>query len=345
MNDLRFGLVGFGLWGSHHARAIAGTPGACLAAVAAPSQETRAAARQAYPQAQCLADYRELVTRPDIDVVDVVAPNHLHYEIALAALAAGKHVLVEKPMVLATHQAAELIQLARQNNRLLAVNHELRVSSLWGRVKQLIDSGLIGTPQYAILELSRFPYRPGSQGWRYDPHRVGDWILEEPIHFFDLARWYMTPCGQPVSLYSRANSRQPRQPDLHDNFTTIMNFPHGAFAVISQTLAAFEHHVTCKVTGSGGALWANWSAPDARHPQPTFGLRYSTDHEHVEEVPYQRATGEVVELEQQIASVVAAIRNGTPPIATAEDGYWAVAICLAAKASVHSGTPVEITPP
>ena len=341
-NDLRFGLIGHGLWGTHHARAIDSTKGAALVAVADRDQENRAAAKQAFPNVDVLDDYRELVARDDIDVIDIVVPSHLHYQISAAALEAGKHVLVEKPMVLTIPHCDELIELARLKGKVLAVDHEMRLSSLWGRVKQLIDDGLVGTPQYVLLELSRFPYRLGSEGWRFDINRVGNWILEEPIHFFDLARWYMSGHGEPLSVYGRANSKQPDHPELQDNFTTILNFSQGGFAVISQTLAAFEHHVTCKVTGTKGSIWANWSAPDARHPEPIFALRYSTDHSNVEEFPFQQITGEIVELEQQIAALVASVRDGAPPVATADDGRWAVLLCLAAQQSVDSGRPVSI---
>ena len=343
MSDVRFGLIGCGLWGAHHARAIAATDGAVLVAIAERSDEARAAAGAEHPDAALCDDYRQLVARDDVDVVDVVVPSHLHFEIGSAALAAGKHLLVEKPMVLTVGQCDELIALARRQGKLLAVDHEMRLSSLWGRVKGLIDQGIVGTPQYVLLELSRFPYRLGSEGWRFDIHRVGNWILEEPIHFFDLARWYMAGFGEPVSVYARANSKQPGHPELQDNFTTIVNFAGGGFAVIAQTLSAFEHHATCKVTGTAGSVWANWSAPDARHPQPVFALRYTRgDPDHVEEILFEDVTGEVVELQQQIAAVVRSIRDGTPPVATAEDGRWAVLLCLAAQASVDRGRPVTI---
>jgi myo-inositol 2-dehydrogenase/D-chiro-inositol 1-dehydrogenase len=341
MSDLRFGLVGHGLWGAHHARAIAKTRGARLAAVAERADEGRAAAKQAYPQADVYDDYRDLLARDDIDVVDVVIPSHLHYEVAKAALEADKHVFLEKPMVLTLAHCDELITFAKKRQKLLAVDHEMRVSTLWGRVKRLIDEGAVGTPQYVLTELSRFPYRLGSEGWRFDIHRVGNWILEEPIHFIDLARWYMGDFGEPVSVYARANSRQPGHPELQDNFTTIVNFSGGGYAVVSQTLAAFEHHVTCKVTGTKGAIWANWSAPDARHPEPVFGLRYG-DHNQVEEIPFDDVTGEVVELADQIAAIVRSVNEGAPPPASGEDGRWSVLLCLAARHSVDTGMPVEI---
>lgn len=343
MSPLRFGLIGHGLWGSHHGRAIAETEGARLAAVAERSQEGRAAAQETHPDAAIFDDYRQLLARDDVDVVDIVVPSHLHFEIAAAALEAGKHVLVEKPMTLTVEDCDRLLALADKQGKLLAVDHEMRLSSLWGRVKHLIDDGVVGTPQYALLELSRFPYRLGSEGWRFDIRRVGNWILEEPIHFFDLARWYLGGFGEPERVYARANSRQPDHPELQDNFTTIVDFSGGAFAVISQTLAAFEHHVTCKVAGSQGAIWASWSAPDARHPTPVFGLRYASgDPDKVIEVPYEDVTGEVVELRQQIASFVRSVREGAETVATGLDGKWAVAMCLAAQRSVDEGRPVGI---
>ncbi len=341
MSELRFGLVGHGLWGAHHAKAIAKTQGAQLVAIAERGEEGRATAEQAYPKVEVCDDYRQLLAREDIDVVDVVVPSHLHYEIAKAALEADKHLFLEKPMVLTLEHCDELIALARGKDKILAVDHEMRLSALWGRVKQLIDEGVVGTPQYVLLELSRFPYRFGSEGWRFDIHRVGNWILEEPIHFFDLARWYMSGFGEPVSVYARANSRQSGHPELQDNFTTIMNFSDGGYAVISQTLAAFEHHVACKVSGTKGAVWANWSAPDARHPEPIFGLRYG-DHNRVEEIPFENVTGEVVELADQMAAIVRCVREGTPPPASGEDGRWSVLLCLAAQASVDTGSPVSI---
>src|SRR5581483_10792288 len=86
MTPVRFGLVGFGAWGSHHARAIAATPGAELVAIAARSAATCAAARTAYPAAHVYDDYRALLGREQIDVVDIVIPSHLHYEVATAVL-------------------------------------------------------------------------------------------------------------------------------------------------------------------------------------------------------------------------------------------------------------------
>lgn len=337
---VRFGLIGFGAWGQHHAGAIQKTAGAELAAICARSEASQAAAREAHPQARVYADYQELLADDSLEVVDIVVPSYLHHEIASRALQAGKHLLLEKPMAISLAECDSLISLAEQHQRLLAVGHELRLSSLWGRVKSLIDSGYIGTPQYALVELSRNPYRQGADGWRYDISRVGNWILEEPIHFFDLARWYLADCGDPVSVYATANSRQPEHPELQDNFSAIMRFEQGAYAVVTQTLSAFEHHQTAKVTGTQGALWASWSGAMDRTRHPTFSLR-GFNGETVETIPIDKMSGELFELEDQIAMLTSAVRQGTPLACPGSEGRWSVAMCLAAQHSVDTNSPVQ----
>ena len=274
MDKISFGLIGNGAWGSHHARVIAECPAARLAAVAERDETLRAEALTRYPQTAVFSDYRDLLERADVDAVSVVLPSHLHLEVGRAVLQAGKHLFMEKPMALSTADCRELAELARSNACNLGVTHQFRFSTLWGKIMQMIDAGAIGEPHYAMIELWRNPYRPGADGWRYDCKRVGDWILEEPIHFFDLARWYFGSCGEPESVYARANSSSAERPDLHDNFSAILNFPGGRYAVISQTLGAFEHHQVAKLTGSRGALWASWSGAQDRTFHPTFHLKH-----------------------------------------------------------------------
>lgn len=341
MNEkhLKAGLVGFGAWGQHHANAIKVTEGVDLVAIAVPSDASASAAKDAYPDADIYRDFRELVAREDLDFVDVVVPSHLHHEVASAVLETGKHLLLEKPMGVSVDECDDMIRLAREKGSLFAVGHELRLSSMWGKAKSMIDEGYIGDPLYALVELSRNPYRQGADGWRYDIDRVGSWILEEPIHFFDLARWYLEAAGQPESIYATANSRQPDHPELHDNFSAVMHFTGGAYAVVSQTLAAFEHHQTIKVTGTKGALWASWSGAMDRTRHPTFSLRAFNGDE-VVDVPIEKPTGELFELEDQIERMVDAIRDGVPLHCSADDGRWSVAMCLAAEASVSANQKV-----
>lgn len=340
-SPVRFGLVGYGAWGRHHAASIAKTEGAQLVAIADPSAESQATARQSHPDVDVVGDYRELVRRDDLDVVDAVVPNHLHHEVATAVLWAGKHLLLEKPMCLTMKECDDVLQLAKEKNLLIAINHEFRLSSLWGKAKEMLEDGFVGQPQYLLVELSRNPYRLGADGWRFDIKRVGNWILEEPIHFFDLARWYLSSVGQPETVYAAANSRQPNHPELQDNFSAIVRFTGGAYAVITQTLSAFEHHQTVKLTGTKGALWASWSGAMDRTRHPTFFLK-AFDGEKLQDIPITKTTGELFELEDQMVMLVAAIRQGRKLSCSGEDGKWSVAMCLAAQRSVDTGQPVPV---
>ncbi|HEY8751771.1 MAG TPA: Gfo/Idh/MocA family oxidoreductase [Tepidisphaeraceae bacterium] len=341
MSELKCALIGYGAWGQHHGRALKSIPGVDLAAISAKSSESRNKAAVDHPAARTYADYRQLLEIEKPQLCSIVLPSHLHFEVTRAALDAGSHVLLEKPMALTLEHCTQLKDLAKSQNRILAIGHELRMSSLWGKVKEIIESNVIGDPLYVLIELWRRPYRLGADGWRYDLARVGDWILEEPIHFFDLARWYFAAAGDPVSVYAVARGKRANQPDLHDNFSAIVNFPNGKYAVISQTLAGWEHHQTVKITGTNGALWASWSGAMDRTFEPTFSLKLQTG-EQLETVPLDRPSGEVYELVDEVAAVVKSVREGSPPPCTAEDGWWSTAMCLKASQSLQSGKPISL---
>lgn len=340
-SSMKFGLVGFGAWGQMHAQSISSNSDANLAAIVAPSKASRDHAQLLYPEAKIYPDHASMLAESDIEVVDIVTPSHTHLEICSAALSAGKHVLLEKPMALQVADCQTMVALAKAHHRVFAIGHELRLSSQWGEVKRLIDQGTIGAPQYVLVELSRKPYRTGADGWRYDASRVGSWVLEEPIHFFDLARWYLTQEGDPETLYAVANSRDPSRPELHDNFSAIMRYRSGAYAVVSQTLAAFEHHQTVKVAGTKGAIWAAWSGALDRTLEPEYSLRVF-DGTTLRDIPLTRQSGEVFELREEIAMMVRCVRGEGQPIATGHDGLWSAALCLAAEEAIRRGTPLSL---
>jgi myo-inositol 2-dehydrogenase/D-chiro-inositol 1-dehydrogenase len=338
---LRCGLIGYGAWGCHHARVIAAEPRASLEAIAVRSEASRERARQEHPRAEVFADYRHLLSRNDLDAVLVVLPSHLHYEVARAVLESGRHLLLEKPMCLTVAHCEEMIGVAAARRKVLAIGHEMRLSSLWGRVRELVASGAIGEPLYALIELWRRPYRLGADGWRYDIERVGNWILEEPIHFFDLARWYFQGTAEPISVYARANGKRADHPELQDHFSALVNFTGGRYAVISQSLGGWEHHQVAKLSGTEGALWASWSGAMDRTFEPTFSLRLQRGTT-LEEIAIPRAAGEVFELADQFARFVDAVETGVAPAATGVDGCWSVRLCVKAQESVVLGAPVPL---
>ncbi|MGH9648179.1 MAG: Gfo/Idh/MocA family protein, partial [Bryobacteraceae bacterium] len=225
MQTVRFGLVGYGAWGKFHARAIRETAGCELRAIGC-GTDVSVQAANSEAGAFVSTDFHEVVARPDIDVVDIVVPNYLHESVACAALEAGKHVLLEKPMSVSVESCDRIIRAAQRSGRLLLIGHEMRFSGMYARIHELIENGSLGEPRYVIFDLWRRPYRPGSGGWRLDPKRVGNWTLEEPVHFFDAVGWYLSGAGEPASVYAYGNRSDPSLPyvaDISDNFTSIVS--------------------------------------------------------------------------------------------------------------------------
>ena len=129
-----------------------------------------------------------MLAQPGVDAVDVVTPNYLHAEIAIAALRAGKDVLLEKPMATTADDCDALLAAERDTGCLISVGHEFRQSEQWGRIKTLIDDDAIGDPLFLNINLFRNVYRSGAGSWRYDPARVGSWLLEEAVHIIGHAQ-------------------------------------------------------------------------------------------------------------------------------------------------------------
>lgn len=338
---MRFGLIGYGLWGRHHAQAINQAPGAALAAIACRTETTAAAARRDHPGVPVHLHYRELLARADIDAVAIVVPNYLHAEIGVAALEHGKDVLLEKPMARTAEECDRLIAAARRNGRVLSIGHELRLSSQWGRIKSLLDAGDIGEPLYASISLFRFPYRPGAEGWRYVPEKVGSWIHEELVHAFDSVMWYFERWGDPTSILALGNSKG-REAGMFDNFSALLRFPGGRYAVITQTLAGFEYHHTMEVVGLEGAIRAWWSGAMDRTREPAFELKVQRrDEAEPERIALERS-GEVFELEEELASIVAAFRERRP-LVSGEEARKRVIVCVQAERSLREGRELPLT--
>jgi myo-inositol 2-dehydrogenase/D-chiro-inositol 1-dehydrogenase len=328
-------LIGYGAWGKHHAAAIRNAPGLTLAGVACRSEASVAAARRELPGVPVHRDYRELLRDPGIEAIDVVAPNHLHCELGVAALEAGKDVLLEKPMAVTVAECDRLLTAARQSGRVLSIGHELRLSTQWGAVKALVDAGDIGEPRYALTTVFRFPYRRGAQGWRYRPEQVGSWILEEPVHFFDFVMWCFEGLGDPTSVLAVGNSGG-REPSMSEHFSAMVRFRSGAYAVITQSLAGFEHHQVAEVVGTEGSIRTWWSGAMDRTLEPTHELKVQRRGAATCETVAIKPSGEVFELEEEIRQTASAFRERRA-LVSGDEARKRVLLCLEAERSLREG--------
>ncbi|MFZ5825848.1 MAG: Gfo/Idh/MocA family protein [Bacillota bacterium] len=141
-------LVGYGYWGPKIARAAAGLPEWRLAAICDYSPERLAAAGRAHPDAECLPDVSALWSRPEIDAVVIATPTQTHYALAQAALLAGKHALVEKPLVQSHGEALALFDLARATGRILRTGHTYLHDPAVLRVREILRLGWLGELRY-----------------------------------------------------------------------------------------------------------------------------------------------------------------------------------------------------
>jgi myo-inositol 2-dehydrogenase/D-chiro-inositol 1-dehydrogenase len=339
---MRFALIGYGAWGRYHAAAIAKAPGAELAAIACGSEVSAAAAREHYPKAAIHLDWRAVVADRSIDAVDVVVPNHLHADIAIAALEAGKNVLLEKPMAATIADCDRIVAALRRSGRVLSVGHEFRASTQWGLIHRLIRDGEIGAPLYANVSLFRFPYRQGSGGWRYQSGRVGSWILEEPVHFFDMLMWWFEGLGNPVTVQGFGSSKAGRAVGMYDNFSAVMRWPGGAYAVVTQTLSGFEHHHVVEVSGAEGSIRAWWSGVMDRTAEPRHELKVQRRGRDRAEIVELGPSGEVFELEEELAATVRAFEAGKPLVSAAE-ARKRIIVCLEAERAVAESREIALS--
>ncbi|MCW5643689.1 MAG: Gfo/Idh/MocA family oxidoreductase [Rhodoferax sp.] len=333
----RIAIAGFGAWGQMHAKAIDAIDGAEVVAVLARSDAARTAARDLVPQAVVVDDLDALLALEGVDVVNVTVPNHLHAATAVRALDAGRHVFLEKPMGLDLAECDAVADAAQRNARQVAVNYELRVSRQWGLVREQIAQGVLGAVRYQHLTLFRKPFRTGAGGWRYDPARVGSWVLEELVHFIDLVLWYAEADGMPCRV--SAFGGDPNQP-LADFQTVVLQWPGGATAVLSQCLGGFEHHTVLEVAGSQGALRTWWSGAMDRTTTPSFDmkLRHGDADAVSLEIPL---SGEVFELEEHLRQAYAGFAQGRS-VMSPQQARPSIVVALAVDRALREGRAIEL---
>ena len=339
-SPLRFGLAGYGAWGTMYARAFGEITEAQLNAVFCHSETSAQAVRRDLPNVEVFTDYQRFLSEAAIDVVAVLVPNALHAEFSVQALAAGKHLFLEKPLANTVADCDRVITSAQAAGKVVTLNHELRVSHQWGRIKELIDAGEIGRVCYGNFNLFRHPFRRGSGGWRYNPDLVGSWILEEPVHFFDLLMWYFACLGDPVRVSASGNG-SAAESGLYQNFSATLHYPDGAYFNITQSLGGFGHHTMLELVGEEGAIRTWWSGSMDRTFDPDFELkilRRGASEPELLEIP---RSGEVFELEEMLRRSVAGFRNGIS-IVTAEEARKTVIVCLQAERACQSREAVSL---
>lgn len=308
---IKFGLVGYGAWGQQHEWAIRNHPEAELSFILSSSMKksNHTAGVPVYD------DLDVALAQHAIDVLDVVVPNHLHAHYAKIGLSKGLHVLLEKPIATSTKDAETIIKSWEASGNLLYVGYELRLSTLWKRVKELVRSGAIGQLLWIDVSLERHPFRQGKGAWRYQAELVGNWMIEEAVHHIDLITWLTDTNIQPQSIdtiFPGGNLA------MSEHCSTTLHFPSGMLATYRYCLIAEGHHLIVTIYGEKGSVRGEWHGITDRTLEPTYSvtLRQAGVATTIDDLP---ASGELFELQAEIAEMIACVKGEkSPPLSPYE---------------------------
>lgn len=329
---LRMGVVGVGLMGERHARVIARIRGCILAALADVDEE-RVRRIAGELGAAAYTDFRTMLREAELDAVSICLPDDRHLEAALAAAAAGKAILLEKPIATRVDEAVAIVEACRQAGVILQVGHLLRFDNRYAAVKQAIDRGDLGE----IVHITAHRNSPWTQGpSRYRPGT--SLTMHVAVHDLDLVNWYTG--SRPVRVYAERVRKRLRDRDMDDAVTAILRFESGAVATLQYSWVLPARSVTqldarLEVLGTRGMATVGTyhgqsvlvatddgaDAPDVHHGPTVAG----------------QVKGDVRE---EIMAFVETVLKGGKPLVDGADALLAVQEAEAIERSLRLGTPV-----
>jgi predicted dehydrogenase len=308
-----------------HARNALTLPGARLVGVAStrPGHADEAAAELGRGVRAC--SYEELLEAEDVDAVVVAARSVDHAEVAAAALAAGKHLLLEKPGATTIAGHDRLAEAAAERPDLVVqVGYQRRFDAAHVEARRLLDSGAVGQP-LLVIATSRDTEWPGDER----PADTGGFLLDMAVHDYDLACWFLGERPLEVSAVRQARV-YPELDSLGDldNGLVTIRFAGGSAAVthVSRT-CAFGHDVRCEIVGSEGSIFVG---------NETAGVLTAANRGAFPRDFRERFADAY---RDELAAFVDACRGGPARGAQLEDDRLAVEIGIAARASAVAGEP------
>lgn len=325
--------TGWGLIGAstiarqHMVDAIRAQKGHFVQAVMS-SQQARAdqfAADCAIPAAY--SSVQALLADPKVQAVYISTTNELHRDQVLAAAAAGKHVLCEKPLALSTEDAFEMVRACQAAGVLMATNHHLRNAATHRKMRELIQQGAIGRPLFArVFHAVYLP--PNLQGWRLDkPQAGGGVILDITVHDIDTLRFTLD--SELVEVVGMAQTAAMAKEGLEDGVMAVLRFENGVVAQIHDAFTVKHGGHGIEYHGEAGTLIGR----NVMSQQP------------VGEVLLRNADGEqVIAIAHEslyargVAAFCEAMQGRGAPAATAEDGVKSLAGALAVVAACATGS-------
>lgn len=318
-----FGIVGAGVISSIHARAIASLPGARLVAVT-DVEPDRAKSLAAAHDCAAEPDLDALLARQDVDVVCVCVPSGLHAEVGIRAAAAGKHLVVEKPLDVSLAAADRLLAAARQAGVVLTVISQHRFDRGLLELRRLLDDGALG--RLVLGEASTKWYRSqayyDSAAWRGTWALDGGSLMNQGIHYADLLLWSMGPVAEVTALFST----QTHKIEAEDAALAVLRFASGALGTIVTSTACLPGFAQrLEISGTNGTVVI----------EDGEIIRCELSADGVTAGPHDRATDDaraqsavaanpaelaIASHAAQLSDLLDALDEGRAPLVTAEDG-------------------------
>ena len=250
MKQLHTAFVGYGSGGRiYNAPILSSVPGFKVTKILTSSPGNIKAAQFDFPEAEVESELSNILEDPEIDLIILVLPNHLHYDFAKQVLEAGKHLLVEKPFTPHVKEANELINLAHQKNLVLSINHNRRWDSDFRTVKKIVENGILGRLVEYEAHFDRFrnEIKPGwkekkelsGSGILYD---LGSHLIDQALHLF----------GLPKEIFADIRTQRDHA-TVPDNFELLMFYPGLKVTLKAGTLVK-EKGATYSLHGTKGSF-------------------------------------------------------------------------------------------
>lgn len=220
MDTIRFGIIGLGGRGgifqdNNHLP----DEGYGITAGADIDQNAIEKFAERLPNAKAFHDYRDLLKLPEIDAVFVITPDDLHVEMTVAAFKAGKHVFLEKPLAISAEGCETILRTAMETGRKLYVGHNMRCFPVILKMKELIDSGVIGEVQLAwCRHFINYGGDAYFHDWHSEREHTNGLLLQKGAHDIDVMHWLMNSYTTKVvgigmlSVYDKCRRRMPGTP-------------------------------------------------------------------------------------------------------------------------------------
>lgn len=333
------GKVGWGLIGASTIAkewvigAIRAQPGAEIGAVMSSSAARAADYAKANGIPKSYDSVDALLKDPAVDAIYISTTNELHKKQTLAAVAAGKHVLCEKPLALNVADAREMVAACRKAGVVMGTNHHLRNAASHGAMRAAIKAGRIGRPLSArVFHAVYLP--PHLQGWRITkPEAGGGVILDITVHDIDTLRFILD--DNPVEVTALAQSGGMAAAGLEDAAMSVFRFGSGLIAQTHDGFTTKHAGTGIEIHGTDGSLFGR----DVMTQRPTGTVTLRTE-KGEEELPLAQENLYV----RALRAFHAAMRGEGSPAATGEDGVWSLAAGVATQEAAKTGRLVKIDP-